>query len=137
MIKVKNKKVILKLADKSFKVNKARNLFTIVAIALTSLLFTTLFTMGIGAGENLQRATMRQAGGGGQAVLKYINDEEFNHVKNHPLIKEIAYNRLLSDKVTNQELLKRHTEFWFYDDIGMKLGFIELKEGQSLWLKMK
>lgn len=51
MIKVKNKKVIRNLSEKSFKVNKARNLFAIVAIALTSLLFTTLFTMGIGAGE--------------------------------------------------------------------------------------
>ncbi|QDY84201.1 ABC transporter permease [Paenibacillus polymyxa] len=131
MIKVKNKKVIRKLADKSFKANKARNLFAIVAIALTSLLFTTLFTMGIGAGESLQRATMRQAGGDGHAVLKYITDDEFNHVKNHPLIKEIAYNRILSDEVKNNKFLKRHTEFWYYDDVGMKLGFIELKEGHK------
>ncbi|KAF6562830.1 FtsX-like permease family protein [Paenibacillus sp. EKM202P] len=131
MIKVKNKKVIRKLADKSFKVNKARNLFAIVAIALTSLLFTTLFTMGIGAGENLQRATMRQVGGDGHAVLKYITDDEFNHVKDHPLIKEIAYNRILSDGVMNDKFLKRHTEFWYYDDVGMKLGFIELKEGHK------
>ncbi|AIW41651.1 MULTISPECIES: ABC transporter permease [Paenibacillus] len=131
MIKVKNKKVIRKLADKSFKVNKARNLFAIVAIALTSLLFTTLFTMGIGAGENLQRATMRQVGGDGHAVLKYITDDEFNHVKDHPLIKEIAYNRILSDRVMNDNFLKRHTEFWYYDDVGMKLGFIELKEGHK------
>lgn len=131
MIKVKNKKVIRKLADKSFKVNKARNLIAIVAIALTSLLFTTLFTMGIGAGESLQRATMRQAGGDGHAVLKYITDDEFNHVKNHPLIKEIAYNRILSDEVKNDKFLKRHTEFWYYDDVGMKLGFIELKEGHK------
>ncbi|QYK69406.1 FtsX-like permease family protein [Paenibacillus sp. S02] len=131
MIKVKNKKVIRKLADKSFKVNKARNLFAIVAIALTSLLFTTLFTMGIGAGENLQRATMRQVGGDGHAVLKYITDDEFSHVKDHPLIKEIAYNRILSDGVMNDKFLKRHTEFWYYDDVGMKLGFIELKEGHK------
>ncbi|WP_342415598.1 ABC transporter permease [Paenibacillus sp. FSL R10-2782] len=131
MIKLNNKKIIRNLSDKSLKMNKNRNIIAIGAIVLTALLFTTLVTMGLGAVESLQRATMRQAGGGGQAVLKYINDEEFNHVKNHPLIKEIAYNRLLSDKVTNQELLKRHTEFWFYDDIGMKLGFIELKEGHK------
>ncbi|MGR6128924.1 ABC transporter permease [Paenibacillus sp. SER-28] len=131
MIKVKNKKVIRKLADKSFKVNKTRNLFAIVAIALTSLLFTILFTMGIGAVESLQRATMRQVGGDGHAVLKYITDDEFNHVKDHPLIKEIAYNRILSDRVINDKFLKRHTEFWYYDDVGLKLGFIELKEGHK------
>ncbi|MET3209057.1 UNVERIFIED_CONTAM: putative ABC transport system permease protein [Paenibacillus sp. PvR008] len=131
MIKVKNKKVIRNLADKSFKVNKTRNIIAIVAIALTSLLFTTLFTMGLGAVESLQRATMRQAGGDGHAVLKYINDEEFNHVKDHPLIKEIAYNRILSDGVMNDKFLKRHTEFWYYDDVGLKLGFIELNGGHK------
>ncbi|MET3209055.1 UNVERIFIED_CONTAM: putative ABC transport system permease protein [Paenibacillus sp. PvR008] len=131
MIQVRNKKVIRNLADKSFKVNKARNLIAIVAIALTSLLFTTLFTMGLGAVESLQRATMRQAGGDGHAVLKYITDEEFNHVKDHLLIKEIAYNRMLSDNVTNEKFLKRHTEFWYYDDVGLKLGFIELNEGHK------
>ncbi|WP_149095212.1 ABC transporter permease [Paenibacillus terrae] len=131
MIQVRNKKTIRNLADKSFKVNKARNLFAIVAIALTSLLFTTLYTLGLGTVENLQRATMRQVGGDGHAVLKYITDDEFNHVKDHPLIKEIAYNRILSDRVINDKFLKRHTEFWYYDDVGMKLGFIELKEGHK------
>ncbi|MGZ0042993.1 ABC transporter permease [Paenibacillus ottowii] len=131
MIKVKNKKVIRKLADKSFKVNKARNLFAIVAIALTSLLFTTLYTLGIGTVENLQQATMRQSGGDGHAVLKYITDDEFNHVKDHPLIKEIAYNRILSDGVINDKFLKRHTEFWYYDDVGLKLGLIELNAGHK------
>ncbi len=131
MIQVRNKKTIRNLADKSFKVNKARNLFAIVAIALTSLLFTTLYTLGLGAMENLQRATMRQSGGDGHAVLKYITDDEFNHVKDHPLIKEIAYNRILSDRVINDKFLKRHTEFWYYDDVGLKLGLIELNAGHK------
>ncbi|WP_431086787.1 ABC transporter permease [Paenibacillus sp. 8b26] len=131
MIQVRNKKTIRNLAGKSFKVNKARNLFAIVAIALTSLLFTTLYTLGLGTVENLQRATMRQVGGDGHAVLKYITDDEFNHIKDHPLIKEIAYNRILSDRVINDKFLKRHTEFWYYDDVGMKLGFIEIKEGHK------
>ncbi|WP_010503630.1 ABC transporter permease [Paenibacillus elgii] len=131
MIKVRNKKAIRNLSDKSFKMNKTHNLIAIFAIALTALLFTTLFTMALGAVENVQRTTMRQAGGDGHGVLKYVTDEEFDHVKDHPLIKEIAYDRSLSDKVTNREFFKRRAEFRYRDDVGLKLGFIELAGGHK------
>lgn len=130
MIKVNNKKVISNLANKSFKANRNRNIFAIIAIALTSILFTSLFTMGIGTIQSLQVASMRQAGGDGHAVLKYIDDKEFDAVKNHPLIKEIAYNRLLAENINNKELIKRHAEFWYYDEVGLELGFVELEKGQ-------
>lgn len=131
MITVKNKKAVRNLADKSFQANRTRNLIAIIAIALTAVLFTTLFTLGIGTVESLQQAAMRQAGGDGHAVLKYITDEEFNNVKAHPLIKEIAYNRALSDGVANEEFLKRRTEFWYYDDVGLRLGFSQPTSGQK------
>ncbi|MBP1761035.1 MAG: ABC-type transport system, involved in lipoprotein release, permease component [Firmicutes bacterium] len=131
MIKVENQKAIRNLAYKSFRASKSRNLIASIAIALTALLFTALFTMGIGTVESLQQATMRQAGGDGHAVLKYITDEQFNHVKDHPLIKEIAYDRMLSDGVENEVFLKRQTEFWYYDDAGLKLGFCDPTSGHK------
>jgi cell division protein FtsX len=131
LITVKNKKAVRNLADKSFQANRTRNLIAIIAIALTAVPFTTLFTLGIGTVESLQQAAMRQAGGDGHAVLKYITDEEFNNVKAHPLIKEIAYNRALSDGVANEEFLKRRTEFWYYDDVGLRLGFSEPTSGHK------
>jgi putative ABC transport system permease protein len=76
MIKVTNKKAIRNLAYKSFKNNKIRNYIAIIAIALTTILFTTLFTLGMGTVESIQQATMRQAGGDGHAVVKYITDDE-------------------------------------------------------------
>lgn len=129
MLKVNNKKTIRHLSNKSFTANKMRNLIAVIAIALTTILFTSIFTMGIGTVESLQKAIMRQAGGDGHAVLKYITDDEFNSVKGHSSIDKIAYNRILCDGVGNEELLKRHAEFWYYDEIGLELGFIDLKEG--------
>lgn len=131
MIKVNNKKAIRNLADKSFGANKVRNIIAIIAIALTAVLFTTLFTMGIGTVESFQKATMRQSGSDGHAVLKYITDEEFNNVQDHPLIKEIAYARMLCDDVENEEFLKRRAEFWYYDDVALKLGFCEPTSGHK------
>lgn len=131
MIKVSNGKAIRNLAHKSFRANRTRNIIAIIAIALTAVLFTTLFTLGIGTVESMQQATMRQAGGDGHAVIKYITDEQFNNVRDHELIKEISYNRMLSDGVENEELLKRKAEFWYCDDVGLKLGFCEPTSGHK------
>lgn len=125
MFKVNSKSAVRRLAGKSFAAAKSRNVIAVIAIALTTLLFSALFTIGSGIVENIQRQTMRQAGGDGMGVLKYITDEEYNNVKNHKLIEEISYNRLLCDEVLNEELLKRHGELYYMDDVGIKLGFCE------------
>lgn len=131
MYKVNNKKIIKKLSVKSFQASRTRNMIAVLAIALTALLFTALFTVGSGVIENFQRQTMRQAGGDGMGVLKYITDEEYENIKDHRLIKEISYNRLLSNSVDNEELLKRHGEFYYMDDTAMKLGFCESTTGRK------
>lgn len=131
MYKVNNKRAIKNLSDKSFRASRGRNTIAVLAIALTALLFTVLFTIGSGVVENFQRQTMRQAGGDGMGVLKYISDEEYENIKDHKLIEEISYNRILSESVDNEELLKRHGEFYYMDDTAMKLGFCEPTTGRK------
>ena len=131
MIKVQNRKLINRLSARSLKANRLRNVFAITAIALTALLFSILFTLGIGTIDGLQQAMMRQAGGDGHAALKYITLKEFNKIKEHPLIKEISYNQMLSDDIENTELEKRHSEFWYMDDTGLRLGFCEPTHGRK------
>ena len=65
------------------------------------------YYMGSGTVESIQRATMRQAGGDGHAVLKYITQEQFDAVRDDPAIKEIAFDMALCDGVDNEALLKR------------------------------
>ena len=105
MIKVNNKKAISNLSRRSFGANKARNYIAVLAIVLTTILFTSLFTLGMGTVESLQQATMRQAGGDGHAVLKYMTKEQFDAVKDNSRIKEIAFDMALCDSVENPELL--------------------------------
>ena len=80
MFKVKNKKTIYRLSDKNFRAGKIRNSIAVIAIILTSVLFTALFTIASGMVENIQKQTMRQAGGDGMAVLKYITEEEYQNM---------------------------------------------------------
>ncbi len=131
MIKVKNKKAIRNLADRSFYANRTRNIIAVVAIALTALLFTGVFTMGSGMMESAQRAVMIMSGGDGHAAIKYVTDKEYDAVRRHPLVKEMAYGRALSDSVDNKALIKRRTEFWYYDDIGVKYAFAEPTGGRK------
>lgn len=42
-----NKAIVNKLAKCSIKSNRMRNIFIIIAIILTTVLFTTVFTIGI------------------------------------------------------------------------------------------
>ena len=131
MFNVNSKAAVRKLSQKSFAAAKSRNLIAVLAIALTALLFTALFTIGSGMIENFQRQTMRQAGGDGMGALKYVTDEQYDKVKDHELIEEISYNRIMCDDVLNEEFLKRRAEFYYMDDVGIKLGFCEPTGGHK------
>ncbi|MDR1664827.1 MAG: ABC transporter permease, partial [Clostridiales bacterium] len=131
MLKVGNRKVIARLANRSLFAAKLRNMMAVCAIALTAVLFTTLFTLGIGSVEAFQQATMRQSGGSGHASAKYIDDGTFEKISRHPLVREISYNRILCDSVDNPELLKRRGELWYHDDAGLRHSFSEPTAGSK------
>ena len=131
MRKVKNKKVIQNLAKKSFGANKTRNRIAILAVALTTLLFTTIFILGIGTMEIFQRQTMRQSGGDSHGVMKNLTREQYEKLKDHPLIKEEAACIYVADEVKNPEFLKRHVEAWYYPEYHYKHCFVEIIDGKA------
>lgn len=129
MVKVSNGKTIRRLAKKSLKAAKLRNIAAVCAIALTTILFTTLFTIGLGTLETFERVTMRQVGTDSHGIIKYIDDATFEKIKTHPLIREISYNRILCDSVDNPELLKRPGELWYHDENALKHNFSQPTTG--------
>ena len=131
MRKVKNQKVIRNLSDKSFRASRTRNTIAVLAIALTSMLFTTLFTIGLGSVENFQQQTMRQSGGDSHGVIKDITMEEYEALKDHPLIKESAACEVLADNVANPEFLKRHVELWYVPEYHYPHRYLEIEEGRA------
>ncbi len=131
MRKVKNKKVIRNLSDKSFRANRTRNFIAVLAIALTAMLFTTLFTIGIGTMENFQRQTMMQAGGDSHGVIKNVTKKQYDKLSKHKLIKESAPCMLVADGVENPEFLKRHVEMWYYPQEWYPHLFLEIIDGKA------
>ncbi len=115
MIRVDNKKTIKHVADTSFRADKMRNLFAVIAIALTTVLFTSIFTVTGSLMSALEESTMRQVGTSAHGGFKYLTVEQYENLKNHPDIKEISYSVVLAT-AENAELAKRPTEIRYAND---------------------
>lgn len=130
MIKVNNKKWINNLADKNLRATKSRNAIAIIAIILTAVLFTSVFTIGIGMFESIQNETMRQSGSSAHGVFKNITKDQHDKLKTHSLIDEMGINILAADSVENSEFLKRHFELWYSDDTALEWGYNKATVGR-------
>ncbi len=122
MSKVNNKEVLHRIADKSRKVSKGRNLVSVLAIVLTTLLFTSVFTVGGSIITKFQEDTMRQVGGSAHAGYKYLTQVEYDILKEDPWIKDISY-RIIVGTVANDNLIKEYTEVGYYEEQEAKFSF--------------
>lgn len=128
MSRVKNQRVIRKIADKTRKAGKGRNVIAILAIALTTVLFTSVFTVGGSLVKKAQEATMRQVGGSAHAGYKYLTQEEYDIVKQDKELRDISYRIVVGDAI-NKELLKLRTEVSYYEDLDARFSFCYPEEG--------
>lgn len=83
-----NKAIVNKLAKRSIRANRIRNIFAIVAIILTTVLFTSVFTIGISMMKSIEYSTMRQVGTSAHGGFKYLTTEQYEILKGHKDIKE-------------------------------------------------
>ena len=121
-MRVANRKCIRRLALKNLQSAKLRNLITIIAVALTTILFTTLFTIVLSMVENFQQSNFRQVGTYAHGIFKELTKEQFDELKDDPLIKEWGLRRvagLATDEVFN----KSQVEVSYMDENYAKFGF--------------
>ncbi|KZL88573.1 ABC transporter permease [Clostridium magnum] len=129
MIETANRRSIYKLSIKSLKANKLRNIFIIISIALTTILFTCVFTIGMSMLKSIEGSTMRQVGGSAHGSFKYVTNEEFNKIKDHKLIKEFGYS-IMVGSADNKELITRSTEIRYGTDKEAEFMFSKPTEGR-------
>ena len=85
---VSNRKTIRRLSLASFKAAKIRNIITVAAIALTTILFTVILTVGMSIKHGFEQSNFRQAGSYAHGEIKDITEEQFEELKDDPLIQE-------------------------------------------------
>lgn len=87
-MKVANGKTIRRLSWKTFCANKTRNMVAVLAIALTAMMFTALFTIIITMNYSSEQQTMRQVGGYSHGGFKRLEKEQVDELREDDLIKE-------------------------------------------------
>lgn len=75
-MKVKNRTCIRHLSYKTMMAAKKRNVIAIIAIALTTLMFTALFTVALSLNTSYQNYLSRQLGGYAHGCFKEVLEED-------------------------------------------------------------
>lgn len=99
-----NSKIVKKLSGKSFSSNITRNLTSIGAIILTTVMFTALFTVYISIVKTEEKAAMRQVGTSTHFTFKDISETEQKQISTNTRIKESGISISIGIGV-NDELL--------------------------------
>lgn len=120
MYSTRNKKCMLKLAKKDFLKNRTRNIVAVLAMILTTVLFATLITTGVGAYESVQLTLQKQKGSKADADIRYMTEEQFEKLSKDERVDFVGLRRpigFLSNAKTH------NIELDYMDSIEQELTF--------------
>ena len=112
---VKNRKCIRKLSWRFLWASRKRNMIAIIAIALTALLFTSLFTIVMSLNSSYQMYTFRQVGGYCHGTFKEVTEEQIKNISAHPNVKATG-KRITIGYMDSGIFAKAPAEVSFMDD---------------------
>ncbi len=87
-MKVKNQVCIRRLSYRALKASRKKHIIAILAIALTTLLFTSLFTIAGSINSSYQTYTFRQIGGYAHGTFKDVDAEQIAAISAHSNVRE-------------------------------------------------
>ena len=128
-MKVSNGKTIRRLGWRSMKAARTRNLIAVLAIALTTVLFTSLFTIAMSINDGIQQNNFRQVGGFSHGGFKYLTEEQFDQLKDDPLIGQWGLRRFLG-MPSEMPFNKSHVEIGWSDANEAHWQFCDPVEGR-------
>ena len=125
-MKVKNKAYIRRLAKNILNANKSRRNILLLAIALTSILFTSLFSVALGLGKSMEIQTMKTIGTISHGSFKELSDKDINILSKDKDIKEFS----IREKVGILDDEKISAELSYMDKNGYEWSLIEKVKGK-------
>ena len=121
---VKNRKCIKKLSWRSLWASRKRNIIAIIAIALTALLFTSLFTIVMSINSSYENYTFRQVGGYNHGTFKEVTEKQAQAIAAHPKVKAVGA-RTNIGFMDSGVFAKVPAEVSYMDENCTKWGFAE------------
>ena len=129
-MRVKNRKTIRNLSLRSFRASGKRNVIAAAAIALTTLLFTSLFTIVMSLNSSYQTYTFRQIGGYAHGTFKDVTEEQAQDISGHRKVKATG-ERIVAGTISDGVFAKVPAEISYMDSNNTKWSYIELEEGRE------
>ena len=126
---VSNRGCIRRLSLRALLASRTRNLVAVLAIALTAVLFTSLFTIALSINEGIQQNNFRQAGGWSHGSFKYLTEEQFEELKDDPLIESWGLRRFVG-MPRSVPFNKSHVEIGYSDANEAHWGYCDPIEGR-------
>ena len=87
---VRNRGCIRRLSFRTLRAAWKRNVIAVVAIALTALLFTSLFTVALSINSSYETYTFLQIGGYCHGTFKEVSEEQARAIAAHPKVKAVG-----------------------------------------------
>lgn len=128
-MKVQNKKCIRRLSRKSLYAYRKRNLIAILAIALTTVLFTSLFTIVLSINTSFETYQFRQLGGYNHGTFKEVNEEQILAISAHKNVKETGVRNAIGT-ITEGVFGKTPAELSYMDENCTKWSYAEPTTGR-------
>ncbi len=128
MLKVSNERCVRRLSLRALGAARTRNIVAVLAIALTTVLFTSLFTIAASINYSYQQENFRQMGGDGHGAVKNISWEQVEEFRNDPLVVD-SWARLFVGMVTQPPFNKSHVEVSYMEPHGAPHIFCDPVEG--------
>lgn len=128
MIKVSNGSCVRHLGFRSMGATRARNTVAVLAIALTTVLFTSLFTIAASINYSLQQENFRLAGGDAHGSIKNVTWEQAEQFRRDPLIQD-SWCRLFVGMPHDPPFNKSHVEVSYIEPRGASHYFCTPVEG--------
>ena len=97
---VKNRGCIRRLSFKTLRGSRKRNLIAISAIALTALLFTSLFTIVLSINETNQNDQFRSVGAYAHGSFKDVDEAQMSALSSHPKVKAVGRRTVIGISIT-------------------------------------
>ena len=122
MRNVNNKKCINNICKKSMAANIRRNVILGIAIVLSTMMLTTLFTVGSSIVKSIQESTMLQVGTTQHGGFKFMTQEEYDVLAQDTVIRDLSYNIILGNPI-NEELREDYTELRYITEANARTSY--------------
>lgn len=113
MLKNNNQEVLRRLSRRLLKMNRMRNIFAVLAIILTTFMFTTIFSIGISLIHNLSVMQMRRVGSQSCIWLENPSEKQIEDVKKMQDLRAAGVQTNAGNRMDGTG--KKTVTLWYYD----------------------